>query len=88
MISLQNPVTRRLVLLIFALVITGMALASSPASVSAAPCCGHSSTTMYYNNAAHQTLVGRCTFTCDQVLVCTGMQTAYFTTIQLACCPC
>jgi hypothetical protein len=88
MISVRTLVTPRLVLLIFALVITGMALASSPASVSAAACCGHSSTTTYYNNAAHQTVVGRCTLSCDDVLVCSGMQTAYSTTQQLACCPC
>ena len=88
MISVRTLVTPRLVLLIFALVITGMALASSPASVSAAACCGHSSIDTYYNNAAHKTVVGHCTFSCDETLVCTGMQTAFFTTQQLACCPC
>jgi hypothetical protein len=86
--NLRIYVAPRLVLLTFALVLTVAALATSPASVSAAACCGHSSITTYYNNAAHQTIVGRCTFTCDDVLICSGMQTAFFTTQQLACCPC
>lgn len=87
--SLRTLVTPRLALLTFALVITGMALASSPAPVNAAPaCCGHSMITTYYNNAAHQTVVGHCTLSCDDTTICSGMQTAFFTTKQLACCPC
>jgi hypothetical protein len=87
--NLRSFITSRLGLLMFALMITGAALASSPAPAGAAPnCCGHATIVTYYNNAAHSMVVGHCSFPCDQDPVCSGTQTQFSTTKQLGCCIC
>jgi hypothetical protein len=81
-------ISPRIGLLVLALLVTGLALYTSPPVVAAPNCCGHASTVTYYNNAQHTTIVGHCFFPCDTDPTCTGTQTQYFTTKQGVCCIC
>lgn len=87
--ALRTPLRFRIGLLALALIVTGAALSSSPATTAfAGPCCGHAMSVTYYSDASHTTVVGRCFFPCNDDPTCTGTQTEFFTTKQLQCCIC
>lgn len=85
---LRSSLKSRIGLLVLALIVTGAALSSAPGNAADILCCGHAQLVTYYNNAAHTTVVGRCSFPCNDDPVCTGTQTQYSTTKQLTCCIC
>jgi len=66
----------------------GVAAALVPAPGLGVLCCGYTTHYIYYNNAAHTSITGSCTYNeaCTGAVYCDGTKTGYYT-VSSTCCP-
>lgn len=76
---------------VLALVVAAMAgtvLLAGGAPDASSSCCGQVEDTFYYSDATFTQVVGECTLTCPQKLICRGAITHFAKTTFIGCCPC